>query len=291
MNNPGPYSKWHNLESFPKKDLNQAVKVCHQSSQLVAIAGKYLIPPKRDDSHTSMLYKKGLSLLLGEKISGRQTIRVALDIRNLKLMILTDKLEMLAELNLKSQRMEKGFDFLKAELNSLGVDTSEMNFRMHYTFPYKNLLQTEIEMFSEEAFRQHALLRGNAELILHFFSGIFMNSDKIRVWPHHFDTGIILYKRKNSSGKLNGTIGAGFSIADKMIDQPYFYINYWTEKAIPKSFKSPELKHGQWGKDGWKGASLKIKDIYKYSETEEQVGIVSKFFSTCIDHAIDILSE
>jgi hypothetical protein len=289
MNNLGPHSKWHNLEHFHMEDLNKAIMICHQAAQLIAMTGKHLIPAKKDDSHTSMTYKKGLSLLLGGKIAGKQAMRVALDIRTLNLMILTDKLEMLAEFNLNGKYLIEGFDFLKSELLSLGADTSKMNMKMHYSLPYQSLADIEIEMFSAPAFKQHALLRENAELMLRFFSDIFINTDKVRVWPHHFDTGIILYKRKNSSGQHITTVGAGFSMADEMIDQPYFYINYWSGNGITKSSNFPTLEHGEWGKEGWNGASLKIQELYNYSDPEEQVNMLSKFYSTAVEHAIEML--
>ena len=67
-----------------------------------------------------------------------------------------------------------------------------------------------------------------------------MNSE-VRIWPHHFDTGI--YLEVNS--KLG--IGFGWAMADKMIDQPYFYFTPYGlngHKLLTENLEDPE--HGFW---------------------------------------------
>ncbi|HEY4180544.1 MAG TPA: hypothetical protein VGM90_27055 [Kofleriaceae bacterium] len=71
----------------------------------------------------------------------------------------------------------------------------------------------------------------------------------IRVWPHHFDLGAIVYRDADSDTRQ---IGLGFSPGDKYYAEPYAYV---TPSPMPAS--RPALDGGGfWRTEGWNGAVL-----------------------------------
>src|SRR5262249_51944288 len=77
----------------------------------------------------------------------------------------------------------------------------------------------------------------------------------IRIWPHHFDLGSIIYLDAATDGRQ---IGLGLSPGDKYYAEPYFYV---TPSPTPKDARSAELPSGTWRREGWTGAVLRGSEI------------------------------
>ena len=94
-------------------------------------------------------------------------------------------------------------------------------------------------------------LRILAQLSLEKIKKRYDWENDIRVWPHHFDTGLIATSK---SGEL--TFSIGLAIPDEICDDHYFYVSsYQGEDAVETSF-FPELKQGEWISKNFKGAIL-----------------------------------
>jgi hypothetical protein len=61
-------------------------------------------------------------------------------------------------------------------------------------------------------------IRAQANQACFQFLGHVQKQAEVRIWPHHFDTGVYL--------EFNAQVGIGFglAIADSMIDKPYYYL-------------------------------------------------------------------
>ena len=76
---------WHLTGSIPPASLAPARRELHAAVQLVAAAGS-LLPPRADDSHTSMSWHDGLGFV-GEPLPG-EGVRVGLEPAKLALCVL-----------------------------------------------------------------------------------------------------------------------------------------------------------------------------------------------------------
>lgn len=77
----------------------------------------------------------------------------------------------------------------------------------------------------------------------------------IRIWPHHFDLGAILYLDPTGEHRQ---IGIGLSPGDGAYAEPYFYV---TPHPLAKDTAFPSLPSGTWRREGWTGAVLTGTEI------------------------------
>jgi hypothetical protein len=88
-------------------------------------------------------------------------------------------------------------------------------------------------------------------------SNHFQVDNEIRIWPHHFDTGIYLKATDNLS------FGFGLAMEDNMVGEPYFYFSAYglndSNVDYPVDLK---LDLGHWIiREEWKGACLKLSEV------------------------------
>jgi hypothetical protein len=107
----------------------------------------------------------------------------------------------------------------------------------------------------------------------------------LRIWPHHFDTGSFIPLGYNASGAVSKSVGIGWTIPDSMVDEPYYYVSFWTENPdesdIAKNIQP--LESGRWITSGWTGAVLSHSDIIKYDTGDDQYHMVHGFFESTIN--------
>ncbi len=270
--------------------LNEAIKITHHAAQLIAISGRYLADRREDDSHTAMEFSRSRKILAGVKLKGDQELRVALNIENLDLHILNVRLKSMEKFDLKNRTFEEGFDFLKKRLMTFGLDTSLMLPEVHYNIPDHPAGRGKpFEINDPGAFEQHAVFRSLAKDLLQSFARVFKNTSEILIWPHHFDTGMIIYLDPDEKGDLRGTVGIGLAIKDNMIQEPYFYVNHWSEGKVQYPKELPALKNGRWAESDWKGAYLKLSEIVS-GRNELNTEMAADFFSEAIDLSIDFMT-
>lgn len=272
------------------QNLNETINIFHHAVQLIAIAGRYLARPREDDSHTAMEYSRTHNMLVGTKLEGDRTVRIALNILNLDLHILDIRLHSLVKYDLKGRKKEDGFGFLKKELMTFGLDTTLMKMETHFNIPdHPAGRGIPFAIPYPESANLHAELRAIAKTMLQSLVRVFKNTSEILVWPHHFDTGMIIYVNPDKGGHMQGTIGIGFAIRDKMLDEPYFYVNHWAEHSIDYPEKMPELESGRWNSGEWKGAILPAGEFIN-GKDEINSDIVEKFISSALEGSIDLVS-
>jgi hypothetical protein len=74
----------------------------------------------------------------------------------------------------------------------------------------------------------------------------------LRVWPHHFDLGTIIYL--DAPGERAPQIGLGLSPGDGSFAEPYFYATPYPVRA---DYEWPRLAaNGIWWRESWTGAVL-----------------------------------
>lgn len=291
MNTTRLTGKWIKLNPVDKTEFNESILTCHHAAQIPAMAGNYLVDPREDDSHTALEYSSTRKFLVGRRIKGDRDTRVGLDIVNLNLHILNLRLTSLGKYSLKGRTKEEAFDFLRKELMTHGVDTILMRMDLHFDIPDHPTGQgARFEIRNPEYFQTHADLRSNAKYLLKFFGRIFKFTSEILVWPHHFDTGAILYTGFEDSGDYNATVGIGLAMPDHLCDEPYFYVNHWSANRIlyPESF--PNLKHGRWITDNRKIAILEMSRITDSNSPKSQCEIASDFLSNAIEVSFDLVN-
>ena len=272
---------WNTLTLSFNDELNDASQQQHHASQFIALVGRYLIPQQPDDSNTNMRYLLDKELLVGNALANG--MRLALQLTDLNLNILDIDNKHKSEISLVGKSTQQVFEEVKKSFADFGVDTSNLKNELHYEVPTHDLLDgASFTIKGKKLFQENTFYRHNAEIILNEIAAGFGDTDSVRVWPHHFDTGTFIPFAHNDKGELSQSIGIGWTIPDSMVSEPYYYLSFWSEQPV-ESFKAlAPLEVGEWITTGWKGGVLKLSKILQSSTADEQQNLVKAFYNSGI---------
>jgi hypothetical protein len=230
---------WQPLGAVPPRELVPARLVLHWAAQLVAAASAALLPPRADDSHTSLTWDDTRRAFKGQPIGERT---VALWIVDLVLSV--DG----RELRLGGVTRGDALAWLGATLGHGGAIPPYPHLPPAHPvggdapFPAADAGHTEL-----------ARWYGNAALLLAPIAAR-AEASPLRVWPHHLDIATLL---DFGGGR---TLGVGLSPGDASYPEPYFYVTPWSHPPNPddrpEKGSAPSLAAGHWHTEGWFGAVL-----------------------------------
>ncbi|MCD6596046.1 MAG: hypothetical protein J7L04_00055, partial [Bacteroidales bacterium] len=220
---------WKLLSTPFNQGLNEALQQQYHATQFIGMAGRHLIPQQPDDSNTNMQYLPEQELLAGNELSNG--LGLALHLTDLKLCFLDQTGKCKNEISLVGKSKLQIFEELKKTMASLGIDVSKFKNELHYEIPAHQLdFGSSFSLKDKGLFQENTNYRHNAELIMNNLVTLYPNASSVRVWPHHYDTGSLLPIAYNEKGELSKSIGLGWAIPDGMVDEPYYYLSFWSEK-------------------------------------------------------------
>ena len=252
---------WEPVESIPLEELVKTREQLHHAIQAIAAAGKYLIPNRSDDSHTSLHWNENDQAFEGESISLDPSLRVGLRPSDLSFYLTDSKSGIQSEFTLNNKTLGQGFSWMSEQLKNTGLDISDLNLKLHYEIPSKTFSPDQPFKISQpNYFNTLSLYYANATSILSAIKSVLPEASEIRLWPHHFDIATLLTLDKDKSAEEARSIGIGFSPGDEGYEEPYFYLTPWPYPRI-QDINFPELSAGNWHTEGWVGAILSVSDI------------------------------
>lgn len=269
-----PLTEIDDIEKF-----NEAEAYIHRAAQFPAAIGRNYLPHKDDDSNTNLKWNP-LTGVLSSRIIPRKDgddFQLGIDVEKFELIFQNGLGEELNTIRLNGQTKEQLMTSIQVELDALGMDSHQMDFISHYEVPEHEVDKGHPFVKPDEHYLKHwVAMRTNAEILNHHCNQYLEKHAEIRVWPHHFDTGI--YNPVNKAG--DKSIGAGWAIADGMVNEPYFYIYGWQKEAELGFNDKPKLPIGHWIVKEWKGAVLPISDLIK---ADNQEGMALAFCDTVLE--------
>ena len=231
---------WKPLTMDFNPELNDALQQQHHAAQFIALVGRHLIPRQADDSNTNMQYIFDGDLLLGNALPNG--MRVALHLTDLEISVLDKENIAKKVIALEGKTRKEGFDELKQALSDSGIDVRRFKNELHYEIPSHQLDKGAVfSVRNQYHLIENTLYRHNAEIVIQEIANAYDHAEAVRVWPHHFDTGSFIPVSRNSKDELTQSIGIGWAMADGMVNEPYYYLSFWSEKpddglkALPKA--------------------------------------------------------
>jgi hypothetical protein len=231
----------------------------HLLSQLIAKFNRTYMPAKDDDSHTNLFFDP-----IGERITGRCVRTETLGI--LPTFNLKDQMFQFLDLSCKVlisvETVGKKLDDIETEIEALlpnlGLNPAGFTDKLHFEITKYDFAELPVEPLGEglASWRQY---RSLANQICFSFLGYVQVHEEVRMWPHHFDTGIY-FNAKNDLG-----LGFGLAMEDNMAGAPYFYLS-----AHPKTkeIAYQRLPKGNWKweiGEHWKGAILTLDVLQSHA--------------------------
>ncbi len=226
------------------------VETFHIAAQYLATVAISFLDKKEDDSHTNLGWKDGS---LYTHLLNDHSCTLSLDYKTFSLILKNDdgyreQLFLNGKTHFQIITWIRGTT-LQAKLNKL------YEYKLDYELPYKKLNSDEkLSKPLDEEIDQFIKKRNFAQQAIETTLENLNIDAKVRVWPHHFDSGAF-FMATDEIG-----IGLGMAIPDSMIDDFYFYVSGYKEHESIILSESTSLDQGKYYSEGWKGFALPVSD-------------------------------
>lgn len=243
-------------------------KRLHLLSQVLAKAGRSYAPKRDDDGHTNLCFDA-----LGDRISGRWItgsqgkIRLTLNLSSLQYEWLDTSAQVLQAVPVRGKYirdLEKELSRTAADYALMPQDFSEA---LHFQIPAYPFAEEMVAPFGLEGLDNWRFFRHWANEACTRVLNYLQVEGEIRIWPHHFDTGIYVQAKPGLS------LGFGFAMQDSLCDTPYYYLSGYADQGVLAYESAGPLEQGRWESGaGWKGAMLPVNKQFS-SEWEGRARI------------------
>ncbi|MEM6265644.1 MAG: hypothetical protein AAGI38_24290 [Bacteroidota bacterium] len=258
------------MKSYIKADT-----LLHGLSQIIVKANRCFVPYKKDDSHTNLYYD-----CLGDRITGRwlntseNRFLIALNLANFHIEIIDATQQLIASVSTVSYHISDIEKKIEAMITKLGFDASGYRGPLHYEIPAYDFLNKPIAPIDTNSLETWKTYRSMANEACSNLLGHAQLSAEIRIWPHHFDTGI--YTEINN--KL--AIGFGLAMKDDMVGAPYFYMSGFALKGELHYENLPETPLLKWVlTEQYKGAVLPLDTLVEVP-VPDQKAVLNRYIVT-----------
>jgi hypothetical protein len=254
-----------NLPPFEKDTFNRNETLIHHVSQFLAMAGKNYLPDEPDDSNTNLGLEDGR--ITSRVIQADEPFQVAIELRQWLLCIINITGGIVTSIAITGKTRSELFHWLKNKFNERGLDGDQLKYIDHYEIPgYPTEDQQPHESIDNDAAELWTLMRNNAVVLMNELNDLINIQSEIRIWPHHFDTGVY-YPLSDDKA-----IGAGWAMADGLVDNPYLYIYGWKKDEQLDYSGIPSTTIGSWIiREGWEGFTISAEQIAASTNQYEDI--------------------
>lgn len=265
------------------EDYNAAEAQIHVASQMISLTGKNLVSPNPDDSHTTAKWDSDRGQIVGREFELKgNRYSVFVDAISFSFGINKND-DVMDEIDLHGLTYMQTVEPWKKWLIDAGYD-AELDLSLHYELPASDHYKFESFTKPNQAILDSWVAnRTLANAAYRKLNEIIGFESDINIWPHHFDSGTY-HVFHETDGTADRSIGAGFAVADSMVNEPYFYIYGWFKDKQLDYSDAPSIVGSRWITDGWEGAVLPISAI-----TNNPLEVVSEFYSKTSSYLKDKL--
>ena len=145
-------------------------------------------------------------------------------------------------------------------LNKLGFRT-----KLHFDIPDYEFSKEKVAPLNTTSIDEWKHFRQMANEACGLLLGHVQAPGEIRIWPHHFDTGIYVM--------IKDHLGLGFGLAmqDDLAGAPYFYMAAYPKTGNLQYNNLPESDEWEWKiGEHWQGAILSIDQFRNKAEAMQK---------------------
>lgn len=249
----------------------------HWLSQPIAKAGRSFAKVQEDDQHMNIYFDAVGKRIVGRRIISPQgQIILTLKLDTLSFEWVNDTFQVVNKVGSVGKTLAEVENELAVQLKEVGLDAEGFTQAMNFEMPDYPFLQNKIQLLDNEHLQEWMAYRKLANDVCALVLGHLQVSGEIRLWPHHFDTGIFVFP--------NDRLGIGFGLAmpDQQSDTSYFYVAGYPNNHSLDYENIAELSQGKWVvEEGWKGAILPLGVLA--GERQETWGeLINTFLKTTL---------
>ena len=246
--------------------IHETETIIHLASQYLAAANISFVQKEDDDSHTNFGFDVEQLCLLTHPLSSKGD-QLALNYKDFSLEWISPNAH--NSFPLEGKTHAQVVEWLQQM--SLTFIAMPYTYKFHYDLPYTIESNYTFHIAADEDLATLANFRVLCENALEQIIRANQLEASIRIWPHHFDTGIYT----NIPNTAEVMVGLGLAIPDTVSDGHYFYASgYKNGNQIDPNAFSP-LSVGKWISDTFKGGVLPAE--------HSNEGKLVKFFTEALE--------
>jgi len=242
-------------------------KQMHLASQYLAAAGISFLDKREDDSHTNLGFNTESGCLESHYLSDNKD-QLSLSYQNFSLHWKSEKDKVSFSLDGASHK--EVVQWLNE--TSQKYINKPFKYNFHYDLPYEVNDAYVYKLTSASELRDLMHLRILSQFSLEKINKELNFNTEIRIWPHHFDTGLY--------AEVPGTsisVGLGLAIPDTVCNEHYLYASGYNASGQIDTSKFSKLDNGSWSPDGFNGAILPANNLVESEGVEFFNQAVSQF--------------
>jgi hypothetical protein len=224
-------------------DYIKTDQLLHFLSQFIAKMNRQFLPKEEDDSHTNLYFDPLQGAIISHWLeTDIEAIVFRLNLLDWSFDFVDSDFKLLDRIDLQTTKLSELEQFIIYGLEKLRLNTKGFSKKMHYQIPNYNhsddCLKTT-HPFNLEEWMTYRSLANNA---CHEVLGSLQRTGKVRIWPHHFDTGIYFKLKKNVN------LGFGLAMQDDHCPNPYFYARAYNDagESLTVNPEQNSLITGKW---------------------------------------------
>lgn len=246
------------------QDYNKTDQILHLLCQQITKINASYVPKKADDSHTNLGYDGLNQRIYGRWISlNEDKIIAAIDLKNEAFIWMDVQMNIFKSYPIFERKVSDLEAEILRDLPEFGLDTAKYKQKLHFEIPAYDFADGIVPHPGTKGLSRWVTFRELANDASFMFSNFLQQQVEVRIWPHHFDTGVY--------APINDKIGLGFGLAmqDDMVGEAYFYLAGYPSNDTEIDFEQFEnLSHGNWIiTDNWKGAVIDYSHLSSHSKT------------------------
>lgn len=208
---------------------------CHHAAQIANAPAISYLPAAPDDSHTNFTWRPDLHAFTSHPLGLRDPLSFGWRPSELALLALEPRTAtIVGSLSLSGRTVAEGHEWVKARCVAAGGDAAKYTAKKHYEIPAHAVATGATFGAEADALGALGTLWANSVPLL---DGVAKapGASTVRLWPHHFDVGLIWTIDEKRS------IGCGFTPGDHYYGEPYWYTSPYPR---PTTTKLPTLSRG-----------------------------------------------
>ena len=240
------------MENYTKTD-----QYLHWLCQTITKANRSFVPAKTDDSHTNLYFD-----WLGHRIVGKWIetengkIMLTINMSNLQFEWVNSSYQAIASFETIGKTIQVVEQNIENHLPQLGLNPNGFTDKLHYEIPDYPFTDEAVQTIAAQPIREWIYFRNLANKVCNVLLGYLQIDGEIRIWPHHFDTGMYVVTN-NGMG-----IGFGLAMSDTMVGGPYFYMSGYPSDGSLEYKNLPAFLKGKWiNGEHWNGAVLPLSEL------------------------------
>jgi hypothetical protein len=241
-------STWVPVPPMPPAALTDARLELHHAAQVAnAPAISYLLPAA-DDSHTNFGWSPDLLAFASLRVAFTRPRYFGWRPADFTLLALDADGSVVDSFGLRGHTLREAHGWVRTQCEAAGADGARYTQRKHYEIPPHPVAHGAKFTGDPVAGRALSQLWDNASRLLDVVAASNAGASSVRLWPHHFDAGLIITIDDKRS------IGAGYTPGDHYYEEPYWYVNPFPR---PTAATRPPLAGGaHWHEAAFLGAVL-----------------------------------